>query len=84
MNQSYFYCANIPSKVRLSGATAVSVFNSKIKETVHNLNGPWGMPVSMGERPSQRDVFRCFLKVATEMAEWTDSERLFPRVGAQE
>ena len=37
-----------------------------------------------GERPSQRDVFRYFLKVATEMAERTDSSRLFQRDGAQE
>ena len=29
-------------------------------------------------------VFRCFLKVATEMAERTDNGRLFQRDGAQE
>ena len=34
INQSTFYGANIPSKARLSGATAKSVFNSKIEETV--------------------------------------------------
>ena len=34
INQSNFYSANIPSEARLSGATAKSVFNSKIKETV--------------------------------------------------
>ena len=34
INQSNFYSANIPSKARLSGATAKSVFNSKIEETV--------------------------------------------------
>ena len=33
-NQSNFYSANIPGKARLSGATAKSVFNSKIEETV--------------------------------------------------
>ena len=43
-----------------------------------------GMPLSMGERPSQRCFFRCFLKVGTEMAERTDSGRLFQRDGAQE
>ena len=38
----------------------------------------------MGERPSQRDVsWDFFLKVATEMTEWTDSGRLFQRDGAQ-
>ena len=31
-NQSNFCSANIPSKVRLSGATTESVFNSKIEE----------------------------------------------------
>ena len=31
------------------------------------------MTVSMAERPNQRDVFTYFLKVATELAEWTDS-----------
>ena len=35
-----------------------------------------------GQAKSKRCVFRCFLKVATEMAEWTDSGRLFPRVKA--
>ena len=34
INQSNFYTANIPGEVRLSGATAKSVFNSKIEETV--------------------------------------------------
>ena len=33
---------------------------------------------------SKSCVFRCFLKVATEMAEQTDSGRLFQRDGAQE
>ena len=36
VSQSNFYSANIPGKARLSGATAKSVFNSKIEETV-----PW-------------------------------------------
>ena len=34
INQSNFYSANIPGEARLSGVTAESVFNSKIKETV--------------------------------------------------
>ena len=34
INQSNLYSANIPGKARLSGATAKSVFNSRIKETV--------------------------------------------------
>ena len=34
INQSNFYSANIPGEARLSGATAKSVFNSKMEETV--------------------------------------------------
>ena len=34
INQSNFYSANILGEARLSGATAESVFNSKIEETV--------------------------------------------------
>ena len=34
ISQSNFYGANIPGKAKLSGATAESVFNSKIKETI--------------------------------------------------
>ena len=38
------------------------------------------MPVSMGGKTkSKRCVFRCFLKVATELAEHTDSGRLLSR-----
>ena len=56
----------------------------KSRKQFRNINMPLGMQVSIGERPSQRDVFRCFLKVATEVAERTDSGRLFQRDGAQE
>ena len=34
INQSNFYNVNIPGEARLSGATAKSVFNNKIEETV--------------------------------------------------
>ena len=34
INQLNFYSTNIPGKAKLSGATAESVFNSKIEETV--------------------------------------------------
>ena len=34
INQTIFYSANIPREAKLSGATAESVFNSKIKATV--------------------------------------------------
>ena len=33
INQSNFYSANISGEARLSGATAKSLFNSKIEET---------------------------------------------------
>ena len=38
----------------------------------------------MGGRPRKRYVLRCLLKVATEVAERTDSGRLFQREGAHE
>ena len=57
IKQSNFYNTNILGKARLSGVTAESVFNSKIEETQFcNINKPWGLTVSMGERPNQRDV----------------------------
>ena len=37
-----------------------------------------------GKAKSKRCVFRYFLKVATELAERTDSSRLFQRDGAQQ
>ena len=37
-----------------------------------------------GKAKSKRCVFRCFLKVASEMAKWTFSGRLFQTDGAQE
>ena len=37
-----------------------------------------------GKAKSKRCVFRCFLKVATEMAERTDSGRLFQSDRAHE
>ena len=40
--------------------------------------------MTVGERLGQTDVSRCFLKAATEMAEWLDSGSLFQREGAQE
>ena len=44
------------------------------------MNRPLGLPVTMrGKAKSKRCVFRCFLKVATEMAERTDSERLLKK-----
>ena len=57
---------------------------AKSRKQFCNINRPWGVTVSMGKRPNQRDVFRCFLKVATETAERTDSGRLFQRDGARE
>ena len=37
-----------------------------------------------GKAKSKRCIFKCFLKVATELAERTDGGRLFQRDGAQE
>ena len=83
--QSDFYSADIPGEARVSGVTAESVFSSKIDETV--LWHQWFVgcaSVYRGMTKSKRCVFRCFLKVATEMTEQTDSSRLFQRDGAQE
>ena len=61
------------------------VFDSKIKETfplhqqARGSDGNYG-----GKAKSKRCVFRYFLKVATEMAERTDTRRLFQSDGAQE
>ena len=41
INQSNFYSANITAKSR---------------KQFRNINRPWGVTVSMGERPNQRDV----------------------------
>ena len=82
INQSNFYSANISSKVRLSGATAKSVFNSKIGEAVQWHQRATGHAGVHGVKAkSKRCDFRCFLKAATEMAERTDSGRLFQREG---
>ena len=85
INQSNFYSANIPGEARLSGATAESLFNTKIDEAVPQHQWAIGCVGVYGEKPtSKRCILRCFLKVATEMAEWTDSGRLFQRDRAQE
>ena len=52
--------------------------NTKSLKLFRNINRPLGTAVSTGERP------RCLLRVATELAERTDSGRLFQREGAQE
>ena len=56
----------------------------------HHLPGQWDLgniwaawPPTL-QAPAKRCVFRCFLKVATEVVEWTDSGRLFQRDRAQE
>ena len=51
----------------------------------HNIDRPSGVLVSYGGKAKlKRCVLRCFLKVATEMSEQTDSGRLFQRDGEQE
>ena len=82
INQSNFYSANIPGEARLSGTTAKSVFNSSTLPQHQQAMGSDG--IYGGKAKSKRCVFRYFLMVATEMAERTDSGRLFQRDGAQE
>ena len=87
INQSNFYSANIPGVARLSGATARSVFKYKVVEAIPSHQqtvGRTGVYGGGGEAKSKRYVWRRLLKVATEVAEWTDSGRLFQREGAQE
>ena len=52
------------------------------RKQFHNINRHAG--IYGRKAKSKRCVFTCFLKVATEMAERTDSGRLFQRDGAQE
>ena len=78
INQSNFYSANIPGEARLRGAIPKSVFNSKIEETIPRHHQAIGHASIYGRKSkSNRSVLRYFLKVATEMAERTDSSRLF-------
>ena len=58
---------------------------AKSRKQFRNINRSWEVTVFMGKRPNQRDVSSdIFLKVATELAEQTDSGRLFKGTGAQE
>ena len=78
LNESINQISIAPISLAKSGSVAQQpnlCSTAKLKKAFHNINGPSGVPVSIGE--SQKCVFRCFLKVATEMAEWTDSTRLF-------
>ena len=85
INQPNFYGATIPSVARLSGATSKSVLNSKIYEAVPQRQLVIGHAgVYGGKDRSKRYVLRRFLKVATEVDEWTDSGKLFQREGVQE
>ena len=84
VSQSNFYSANIPGKAISVARQPSQCSIAKSMKQFHGINGLSGVPVSKGERPSRICVFRYFLKVATEMAEWIDSGRLFQRDSAQE
>ena len=65
--------------------TAKLVFNSKLEEIVPSHQQAMGNDgIYGGKAKPKRCVFRYSLKVATEMAERTDSRRLFQRDGEQE
>ena len=70
-NQSY--STNIPGVARLSDPPAKPVFNSKIQEAVSHQRAIGRAGVYWAKAKSKRRVLRRFLKVATEVAEWTDS-----------
>ena len=86
--KSNFYSTNIPGVARLSGTTARSVFIYKVAEAILEHQQAIGHTGVYGEGggggKSKRYVLRRLLKVATEVAEWTDSGRLFQREGVQE
>ena len=85
INQLSLYSTNIPGEARLIGATAKSVFNSEFDEAVVLHQQAIGYAGVCGRNAkSRRPVLRSFLKVAIEMAEWTDIGRLLHREGAQE
>ena len=57
INHSNVYIADISNKSTFSGATAKLVFNCKVDEKQFcNINVLSSVLVSVGERPSQRDV----------------------------
>ena len=61
------------------------MFKSKIEVTV--LLYEWAIGhagVYAGKAKTKRCVLRCFLKVATEVTEWTDNVGLFQKDKAQE
>ena len=62
----------------LSGATAKSVFNSNMDKAVSEQRWATGHAGVYGRKAkSKRHVLRHFLKIKVEVAEWTDSRRLF-------
>ena len=81
INQLNFHSANIPGEARLSGVTAESVFNSKIDGAVPEHQRVIRCAGVYGGKAKSKG---CILKVETEMAEPTDSGRLFHSERVQE
>ena len=80
MNQSNLYSANIPGVARLSSATARLVFKYKVLEAIlYHQQAVGHTGVYRGKAKSKRYVLRRLLKVATEVAELTDSGKVVPR-----
>ena len=84
INQSNFYSANIPGEARLSGANSwISTqqqnrWSSFAKSTGHRVwQRLWGKAI-------KEMYLEMFFEGTTEMAEWTDSGRLFQRDDTQE
>ena len=75
INQLNFNSANIPGEARLSGAKAKSAFNSKVEETVPDHQQVIGHAGVYGGKAKSKRI---------EMAERTDSGRLFQTDAAQE
>ena len=75
-----------PAKTGSAAQQSNLYSTAKFMKEFHNINSPLYILVSVGEgdAKSMKCVFRCFLKVATEMSEQTDRGRLLQRDGAQE
>ena len=82
INQSDFYSANIPGVAKLRGATARSVFKYEVVEAIPQQQAVGHTGVcgeGGGDVKSIRYDLRHLLKVTAEVAERTDSGRLFQR-----
>ena len=77
INRFNFYRANIPDKAGLRGTTAKTISDSKIHETVHEVNGPFGVLVTMGKQSASRRLLGCNSKMPLHWC-WSQPWELIP------